>query len=806
MFESYYKLDANPFRLSADEQFRFAHKNYLKAWSYLKYALEQGEGFIMVTGQPGSGKTTLIRDILSQVDASQILAVNLVTNQLQAEELLRKVALEFGLKAESYNKATMLTRIQEFITKEYQTGRRAVIVIDEAQNLTLNGLEELRLLSNLQSGSHPLFQIFLVGQDELRSLILSEGMEQIRQRMIASCQVDSMDLPQTQGYIEHRLGIVGWNQDPVFDEVIFPLIHYLSGGIPRKINHIVSRLLLYGALEEKHEFTEEDVWIVAKELFDEERLSIESGDSFITFREKYEQREDGSLEEGITVAQADLGEAVGITKSDIDLNPERHDGTGMITESNTEQEVAEEGLVGEKVVEEKVGVSYERARETLDTESVAEFFPYGEGLFEVDSQAPAEDPSIDTSPGGGPNDETVRMARPKVGAAVDAFSAKTYINESELKVLTSKMAREDQIRIEDTTTQIRENSPDEILNLPSMQAERRKHEIDEKGGFINTTETFEVEDLLTDTTSRSMRNMFFIALAGVFILLLFVVKPQGIDQLWDATVVKLQSILNPAEEGFQVVPPTTDIQLQNPTEERPSRVEGTAATQDQIQTPTDDTATSQFDGIETIESPVISQQETEREDSVALIEEAPNDTDGYVPEVRMEDESQDMTVTPGEIPGQENELDVVERASKDYIATQSKYQKVEIGAADVEESLAMSAIKKFQIYFEFDNPNIPKQFQEMLNDLYIVLSLDKAASMTITGYTDASGDPIYNMNLSLKRANAVAGYFTDKGINPDRILVEGRGPVPKSTIDEHEELEKRFGNRRVEIVLHEAEE
>jgi type II secretory pathway predicted ATPase ExeA/outer membrane protein OmpA-like peptidoglycan-associated protein len=845
MFESYYKLDANPFRLSADEQFRFAHKNYLKAWSYLKYALEQGEGFIMVTGRPGSGKTTLIRDILAQVDESQILAVNLVTNQLQAEELLRKVALEFGLKAESYNKATLLTRIQEFITKEYQAGKRAVIVIDEAQNLTLNGLEELRLLSNLQTGSHPLFQIFLVGQDELRSLILSTEMEQIRQRMIASCQIDAMDLPQTQGYIEHRLGIVGWNQDPVFDDVIFPLIHYLSGGIPRKINHIVSRLLLYGALEEKHEFTEEDVWIVARELFDEERLSIESGDSFTTFKEKYEQRED-SLEEG-TVAQADPGEAVGITKSDVDLNQESHDEVGLITGSNSGEEVADEGVsVSEEEVadegvsvsdeevadegvsesEEDVGVAYKQGKNGLETESIAKFSPYREGLTDADSRFLAEKLSIDESaepPTAKPSDETVRLTRPDVGTAAEvAVLGKTFLNELELETLTSKVVGEDRISIEDAQTDTRESNPEEILNLPSMQAERRKHEIDEKGGFINTAETFEVEDLLAGTLGRSLRNIFVIVVVGIFILLLFVVKPERIEQFWDATVAKLQSVLMPAEEGFQVVPPTTDIQVQDPTEEHPSLVDGAPARDSQTNIPTevpariDDSLTAerqiqiptdeeiaQFDESETIEPPAITQQGQERVDSAMA---AANDTDEGGPEVLMEDEGRDVMMPYGEITGLESELDLVERASKDYIASQSKYQKVEIGATDVEATQTTPAIKKFQIYFEFDNPNIPEQFKEMLNDLYIVLSLDKAATMTITGYTDASGNPVYNMNLSLKRANAVASYFTERGINPDRIQVEGRGPVPKSTLAEHEELERRFGNRRVEIVLREAGE
>jgi outer membrane protein OmpA-like peptidoglycan-associated protein len=351
-----------------------------------------------------------------------------------------------------------------------------------------------------------------------------------------------------------------------------------------------------------------------------------------------------------------------------------------------------------------------------------------------------------------------------------------------------------------------------------MQAERRKHEIDEKGGFINTAETFDVEDLLAGTLGRSLRNIFLIVLVGIFTLLMFVVKPERIEQLWDATVAKLQSVIMPAEEGFQVIPPTTDIQLQDPTE-APSlvdKVDRTPATDSQMNIPTDEVPSQVDESLTTerqiqvptdeeIESPVISQLEQEREDSAMA---AANDTDEGGPEVLMEEESQNVMLFPsGEITGLESQLNLVERASKDYIATQSKYQKVEIGATDVEEVTETTpAIKKFQIYFEFDNPNIPEQFKEMLNDLYIVLSLDKAATMTITGYTDASGNPIYNMNLSLERANAVAGYFTERGINPDRIQVEGRGPVPKSTLDEHEELEKRFGNRRVEIVLREAGE
>ncbi|MEW7993048.1 MAG: AAA family ATPase [gamma proteobacterium symbiont of Clathrolucina costata] len=805
MFESYYKLDANPFRLSADERFRFAHKNYLKAWSYLVYALEQGEGFIMVTGRPGSGKTTLIRDILSEVDKSKVLAINLVTNQLQAEELLRKVALEYGLPAESFNKATLLTSIEDFVTKEYQAGRRAVIVIDEAQNLTLNGLEELRLLSNLQTGSHPLFQIFLIGQDDLRSLILSPEMEQIRQRMIASCQIETMDLQQTEGYIEHRLGIVGWNQDPAFDEAIFPLIHYLSDGIPRKINHIVSRLLLYGALEEKHELTEDDVWIVARELFDEERLSIQSGDSFTTFKNKYGQLESPRSEpsepdseiESIERPQTVDSESAVITEPD----------TGLLEENEarlvTEPDAAPESVVDtvdeseskleagvESSIESETEEVKDSVTETEDAEHISEFYPYGEDLVDSDFSSEKEKLSSDESDVALSNDEAESLVQPIITEQASVTSAKAYVNESDMDALTSKLLKEGDIKVEDASAENTETNPEDILNLPSMQAERRKHEIDEKGGLINTAETLEVDDLFTGTFGKSLRNIFFLVLAGFFFLALFVIKPERIEQAWNGTVDKLQSMINPAEDRREKDLPSAGNEQQIPdtAESKSLQVDADSG----IET------SAEPDAIETVPEKV----ETSAELDLAIVDA---DTDQTEP---ISDVESDVETSPSleNIESTIVAADPVERASKDYIATQSRYQKIEIGEGTKEIVDTIPTTRRFQIYFEFDNPYIPDQFKDMLNDLYIVLSLNKASTMTITGYTDASGDPIYNMNLSVERASAVSNYFTERGISSERIQVEGRGPVPKSTTDEHEELDKRFGNRRVEIVLREGGE
>ncbi len=286
MFESFYGLSANPFRLSADEGFRFAHRSYKKAWSYLKYALDQAEGFVLVTGRPGTGKTTLIRDIINDIDPSKLTVVKLITNQFQSEELLRMIALELGFEAQDYNKATLLTRLSDHAAQLNTQGRRIVIIVDEAQNLTENGLEELRLVSNLQIGNQSLFQIFLVGQEELRGLINMPGMHNLKQRIIASTRIEQLDEKQTREYINHRLDMVGWDHDPEVDEQLYPLIQKLTHGIPREINHAVGRLLLYGALEEKHKLSEDDFWTVVKELNRERRLGIDIEDQLEAYKER----------------------------------------------------------------------------------------------------------------------------------------------------------------------------------------------------------------------------------------------------------------------------------------------------------------------------------------------------------------------------------------------------------------------------------------------------------------------------------------------------------------------------------------
>ena len=252
MYESFYKLTGKPFQLNPDPSFCFASRGHKRAMSYLEYGLHQGEGFIVITGEIGAGKTTLVRNLFQRVDPNSYVAAQLVSTQLDAEDTLRLIAAAFGLKHEDQSKAILLKRLEEYLRSVASQRRRALLVVDEAQNLTARAVEELRMLSNFQVGEKSVLQNFLLGQPEFRHTLQSEGMQQLRQRIIASYHLGPMDAPETRAYIEHRMKLVGWAGDPAFGEECFAPIHEYTGGIPRRINTLCDRVLLFGYLEDKH--------------------------------------------------------------------------------------------------------------------------------------------------------------------------------------------------------------------------------------------------------------------------------------------------------------------------------------------------------------------------------------------------------------------------------------------------------------------------------------------------------------------------------------------------------------------------
>ncbi len=266
MYEVFYKLKAEPFRLSPDHKFCFEHKGYAKARAYMVYAFRRAEGFVMITGRPGTGKTTLIGELVESLPREEVFTANLVCTQLQADDLLKTVAYSFGIGSARIDKAELLQRLNVLLHRWYREGRRALLIVDEAQDLSVSAMEELRLLTNIQIGGQPLLQIFLLGQPELRDMILSPEMEQVHQRIVAASHIEGLLVEETEDYVIHRLQVVGWHGDPAIDRAIFPLIHKFSEGVPRRINLICSRLLLLGCVEQRHAIGVEDVRVVIDEL------------------------------------------------------------------------------------------------------------------------------------------------------------------------------------------------------------------------------------------------------------------------------------------------------------------------------------------------------------------------------------------------------------------------------------------------------------------------------------------------------------------------------------------------------------
>src|SRR5947208_480239 len=236
MYETFYGFSGKPFQLNPDPSFYFGSRQHRRAMAYLEYGLHQSEGFIVITGDVGAGKTTILRSLLDKLDAGKVLAANLVSTQLDAEDTLRLVAAGFGLPTKDVAKAQLLISIEAFLVNAARHNKRALLIVDEAQNLTPRAVEELRMLSNFQLETHALLQSFLVGQPEFRQTMQSPHMLQLRQRVIAACHIGPMDLEETRGYIEHRLAKVGWTGNPTFEPEAYEAVYRASSGIPRRIN------------------------------------------------------------------------------------------------------------------------------------------------------------------------------------------------------------------------------------------------------------------------------------------------------------------------------------------------------------------------------------------------------------------------------------------------------------------------------------------------------------------------------------------------------------------------------------------
>jgi len=267
VYDKFYRLSGIPFLLTPDTRFFFGSTGHSRAISHLVYGLAQEEGFIVITGEVGAGKTTLVEQLWSQLDRNTYVIARVVTTQVSGDDLLRLAMANFGLgETPGTDKATLLRRFEHMVRDQRRAGRRCLLVVDEVQNLSLAALEELRMLSNITVDGRASVQTILLGQPQFRPILASRDVEQLRQRVLASYHLGPLSEAETRLYIEHRLKMVGWEGDPHWEEEAFAAVHRHTGGIPRRINTLCSRVLLYGSIEEAHTVSGAMVDTTAAEL------------------------------------------------------------------------------------------------------------------------------------------------------------------------------------------------------------------------------------------------------------------------------------------------------------------------------------------------------------------------------------------------------------------------------------------------------------------------------------------------------------------------------------------------------------
>jgi putative secretion ATPase (PEP-CTERM system associated) len=251
MYERFYNLRERPFSLSPDPDYLYPSRVHREALSYLRYGIEGHAGFIVITGEIGSGKTTLLQAALRGLDR-QTSVSRLVNTMLDARELIEAVMLDFGLDpGQGRSKPHLLRDLAQYLVEQRSAGRLALLVIDEAQNLSLPALEEVRMLSNLETEKSKLIQIVLIGQPNLRDVLGRPELEQLRQRVTVRYHLQPLDSDETGAYINHRLRRAAIGAPLEFSRDVTDLIHLHSQGLPRKINVIADAILLFGYGEER---------------------------------------------------------------------------------------------------------------------------------------------------------------------------------------------------------------------------------------------------------------------------------------------------------------------------------------------------------------------------------------------------------------------------------------------------------------------------------------------------------------------------------------------------------------------------
>jgi type II secretory pathway predicted ATPase ExeA len=261
----HFKFEMAPFGLTPDPEFVYWSKQHSRAKAYMESTIWLSDGFVVITGEIGSGKTTLLQSFLGDLGDNIVYAVVSQT-QLTPTEFLQAVLTEFGFKPFDKKKVELLDMLNMFLIEQYSAGKKVILIVDEAQNLTTKVLEEIRLLSGVETSKEKVLRIILAGQPELKDTLESDKLKQLVQRVRLRFHLGALDKREMRRYIDHRIKVAGCKNEQLFHEDCFPIIYRYSGGIPRLINTICDSALLVGMVDEKTQITAADIEATAEEL------------------------------------------------------------------------------------------------------------------------------------------------------------------------------------------------------------------------------------------------------------------------------------------------------------------------------------------------------------------------------------------------------------------------------------------------------------------------------------------------------------------------------------------------------------
>ncbi len=264
MYLQHYGLERQPFQLTPDAKFLYLSKAHARAKSYMEYTVWNRDGFVVITGEIGSGKTTLIQQLLHNVN-EEVLIARIYQTQLNEVEFFQAILLEFGLEPFNAGKVELMNMLNNFLVEQYAEGRQVILIIDEAQNLSKRVLEELRMLTGMETEEERILNLILVGQPELKNLLDAPGMEQLAQRIRFRFHITALEQDEVAAYIRHRLMVAGLKKK-IISDVCIPLIYRYTGGIPRLINTLCDTALICAFADNKKLVTESIIEEAVNEL------------------------------------------------------------------------------------------------------------------------------------------------------------------------------------------------------------------------------------------------------------------------------------------------------------------------------------------------------------------------------------------------------------------------------------------------------------------------------------------------------------------------------------------------------------